>query len=165
MSTAHATSAKVISLKLYLVFPSPSLPISYLSLLPHLYLYLSFFLFSLFFSPETLSLSILTPNTHTHTQDDKARLSSEHEDHRRFAPCRSHLFRQARRNVFSLLLTRAYHPSEHITPPSISPLRHFLSFFLSLSLSLSLSRSKYTHKQYLFFLLGCVLDVCNRKSG
>ena len=132
MSTAHATSAKVISLKLYLVFPSPSLPISYLSLLPHLYLYLSFFLFSLFFSPETLSLSILTLNTHTHTRD-KARLSSEHEGHRRFAPCRSHLLRQARRNVFSLLLTRAYHPSEHITPPS---------------LSLSLSHSKYTHTQY-----------------
>ena len=99
VSTANATSAKVISLK---TLSRLSLSLSpYLYLFPRLHILLSF---SPFLS---LFLSLSEPQTHTHThtrthtQDGEARLtkpSNEDEGHRRFALCRSLLIRQARRN-------------------------------------------------------------------
>ena len=143
VSTAHATSAKVISLKLYLVFPSLYLPIS---LYFPIFLPFSLSFSSLFFiSRNSFSIYLNPKHAHTHTHKMKTLISSEHEGHRRFAPGPSHLLRQGRRNVFSLLLTRAYHPSEHITPPS-------LSFSLSLS-----HTQQYTHNMpdSFFFIRLC----------
>ena len=130
VSTAHATSAKVISLELYLVFPSPSLPIS---LLPHLYLFLSFLLslslsFLYFFSPFSLSLSLWTPNTHTHNMTKRA--SPSPPTSMRATAASRHVARTYSGKPDVMIDHYNY---EHITPPSISPLRHFLFLYFSLT--------------------------------
>ena len=118
----HSTGPSSLSLSLSLSF---SLSLVFPSLYFHISLSFCFSVSLYVFFSLFISLSL---HAHTHTQDDEAP-----------SPCPLPSMTASRHVARTYsgkpdVMIDHYNLAEHITPPSISPLRHFLSLSLSLFL-------------------------------